>query len=171
VHDIDYQFIYVYTLQDRHDRKFAFMIQNLLHSQLNTTYRKSLETMKGERLTKDWSFVMSKNHFLLGHFNQVINRFNPAGIPKHLADYGAWYMTGKLEEEIVDSRRVLSLKDLDFGFVLFLGAAGVSVLVFFGELLWQQVWLKLSRKLKVLIEVFEFLRALRERMRDYHDGW
>jgi hypothetical protein len=166
-----YRKIYVDTLLENHDRKFAFMIQNLAHSQLNATIGKSLETMKGERLRKDLSYIMSKNHFLLGHLNHVISRFIPAGISKHLVDYGDWYLMRKLKEEILDTRRVLSLKDLDFGFVLFLGAAGVSVLVFFGELLSQQVWLKLRRKLKVLIGIWDFLRVLRERMKDYHDGW
>jgi hypothetical protein len=87
----------------------------------------------------------------------------------YFADIGLWFLFKK--DEIKDPRKILRLSDLDFGFVLFLGAAGVSILVFFGELLWQQLWLKLRRKLKILIGVFEFLRVLRERMRDYHDGW
>jgi hypothetical protein len=127
--------------------------------------------MKGEKIRKEKSFRMRKNHFMLGHLNHVISRFNSAGIAGYLADFGAWYLSRKLADEVKDPRRILSLTDLEFGFVLFLAAAGVSILVFFGELLWQQVWLKLSRKLKILIGVFEFLRVLRERMRGYHDGW
>jgi hypothetical protein len=84
----------------------------------------------------------------------------------YLADIGLWFLFKNLEDEIKDPRKILSLSDLEFGFVLFLAAADVSILVFFGELLWQQLWLKLRRKLKILIGVFEFLRVLRERMRD-----
>jgi hypothetical protein len=170
-HTTFYQKLYNKSLRGTNEQLFAFMIQNLVHSQLNATFGSSLTIMKGEKLRKEKAFRMIKNHFMLGHLNHVISRFNSAGISKYLADFGAWYLSRNLADEVKDTRRILSLTDLEFGFVLFLAAAGVSLLVFFGELLWQQVWLKLRRKLKVLIGVFEFLRVLRARMRDYHDGW
>jgi hypothetical protein len=167
----EYQQNYWNSLKGRNNQNFAFIISTQIHKQFNATFNLSLITMKGESVSKDLAFCMEKNHFMLGHFNYIINRFKPAGIPKYFADIGLWFLFKNLENEIKDPRKILSLTDLEFGFVLFLAAAGVSILVFFGELLWQQLWLKLRRKLKILIGIWEMLRVLRERMRDYHDGW
>jgi hypothetical protein len=163
--------LYRETLAGNDKGKFVFLVNELIHSQLNATFKKSHAIMKGSKLTIEIVILMSRNHFILDPLNHVISRFTPAGIPKYLADYGRWYYYRPLPEEDTDTRRVLSLDDLDFGFVLFLAAAGFSLLVFFGELLWQQLWLKMARKLKVLIGLVDFLRALNERMQDYHDRW
>jgi hypothetical protein len=127
--------------------------------------------MKNARLTKAFAFRFVNNHFLMKTLNHVISRLNPTGIPNYLADYGEWYLFRRLVEGVVDSRRILSLNDLEYGFVLFLGAAALSIVVFFGELLSVQVWLKLKRKLRILIGIADFLRVLRARMANYHDGW
>jgi hypothetical protein len=71
----------------------------------------------------------------------------------------------------VDSPKILSLKDLEYGFVLFLVAAALSIVVFIGELLSVQVWLKIKRNLRILIGLADFLAVLGARMADYHDGW
>jgi hypothetical protein len=57
------------------------------------------------------------------------------------------------------------------GLFLFLVAALVSILVFIGELISVFVWLKIKRKLGILIGLVDFVRVLRARMADYHDGW
>jgi hypothetical protein len=163
--------LYQETLAGNDKGKFAFLVHDMIHSQLNATFQKSHAIMKGWKLTVEVVIPMSRNHFILDPLNHVISRFTPAGIPKYLADYGRWYYHRPLPEKDTDTRRVLSLIDLEFGFVLFLAAAGFSLLVFFGELLWQQLWLKMARKLKILIGLVDFLRALNERMQDYHDRW
>jgi hypothetical protein len=159
------------TLAGNDKEKFAFLVHELIHSQLNATFKKSLAIMKGSKLKIEVVIPVSRNHFIFDPLNHVISRFTPAGIPKYLADYGRWFYFRPLPEENTDTRRILSLIDLEFGFVLFLAAAGFSLLVFFGELLWQQIWLKMARKLKVLIGLVDFLRVLNERMQDYHDRW
>jgi hypothetical protein len=126
--------------------------------------------MKGVKLTKEAVFPVTRNHFIFISLNDVISRLTPAGIPKYQADYGRWYYHRPLPEENTDTRRILSLIELNFGFVFFLAAAGLSLLVFFCELLWQ-IWLKMARKLKILIGLVDFLRVLNERMQDYHDRW
>jgi hypothetical protein len=169
--DSDFLPLYHETLDGNDKGKFVFLVHDLLHSQLNATFQKSHAIMKGSKLTVEVVIPVSRNHFILDPLNHVISRFTPAGIPKYLADYGRWFYHCPLPEEDTDTRRILSLDDLDFGFVLFLAAAGFSLLVFFGELLWQQIWLKIARKLKILIGLVDFLRVLNERMQDYHDGW
>jgi hypothetical protein len=139
-----------------------------MHSQFNATFHRSLAIMKNARLTKVFAFRFVKNHFLIKTLNHVISQLTPAGIPNYLADYGQWYLFRRLDEDVIeDSRRIFSLGDLEYGFVLFLGAATVSILVFIGELLSVQV----KRKLEMMIGLVDFLRVLRARMADYHDGW
>jgi hypothetical protein len=118
-----------------------------------------------------FAFRFVNNHFLMKTLNHVISQLTPTGIPNNLADFSHWYLFRRLVEGVVDSRRILSLKDHEYGFVMFFGAAALSIVVFFGELLSFQVWLKLKQKLRISIGLADFLRVLRARMANYHDGW
>jgi hypothetical protein len=138
-----------------------------MHSEFNGTLHRSLAIMKNARLTKVFAIRFVKNYFLMKTLNHVISRLTPTGIPNYLADFGQWYLFKRLDVVIEDSRRILSLRDLEYGFVLFLGAALLSILVFIGELL----SLLVRRKLRILIELVDFLRVLRARMLNYHDSW
>jgi hypothetical protein len=61
----------------------------------------------------------------LPHINHVIGRFTQAGITGHLTSYGRWYLHRPLADVENETRRILSLGDLEFRFVWFLGAVGV----------------------------------------------
>jgi hypothetical protein len=134
-----------------------------MHLRLNLTLKSSLTTMKNERVTKVMVLGMGRNHFMLGHLNRVISRFILAGITKHLSDYGMWFLLRQFDDELVDPRRILSLSDLEFGFVLWLVACFLSLLCFVSEVTFV--------KLKNLMLLTEFLRVLKAKVESYHDVW
>jgi hypothetical protein len=147
--------------------KYAFFVGKGYHAVLNETLGCSLSVMKNERIEAQASFSMPKNNFLVQHIDDMLNRFIETGIDKYHLNYGEWLDLKPFVEEIVDSRRILALSDLEYGFVLWLGCCFVSFLVFIYEI----NSLRLRRKLKILIGLVDFLRLLRARMADYHDTW
>jgi hypothetical protein len=138
-----------------------------MHAHYNSTFMSSLITMKNEKLSEDEQFGLERNNFLMPTLNHIMNRLIPSGIPKHLADYGMWFIYRQFDVEVKDPRKILSLGDLEFGFVLWLIACSVSLLVFFGEVLWF-MFTQLMINLSVL---GSFERALMARMNQYHDRW
>jgi hypothetical protein len=116
-----------------------------------------------------WKFFnLQKNHFILASLDRALSSLVESGIAKHLANYGQWYLFRPRHVEVVDTRRVLALSDLDFGFVLWLGACFVAFLVFLYEIC---LSLKVRRVLVKFVGVAEFLRVLVARKSNYHDGW
>jgi hypothetical protein len=137
-----------------------------VHAVLNKTFGCSLPIMHNEKMERILSIYMSSNNMLMVQLNQLVSRLVSTGIVKHHVDYGYWYMYRPVEDIIEDPRRILSLRDLEYGFVLWLFACLVSFVCFICELLW--IGLK---KLHSLFQVSQFLRVLRSRMHDYHDKW
>jgi hypothetical protein len=114
------------------------------------------------------AFNMIKNNFMISHFEGIQTRLLETGFGKYHTEYVEWLdIKPHVEEKVVQSKRIFSLKDLEYGFVLWLAACFVSILVFIYEI----NNLRLRRKLKILIGLIDFLRLLRARMADYHDSW
>jgi hypothetical protein len=87
-----------------------------------------------------------------------MERIIPAGIPQHLWEYEDNYKKRLLNsEEVEDSRRILSLGDLEYGFVLWLIAISVSTTAFFVEFLGP----KLKRLARASVGLFYFMKLLR----------
>jgi hypothetical protein len=110
---------------------------------------------------------MIKNNFMISHFEGIQTQLLETGFGKYHIEFAEWLDIKPHVEEKVDSRRIFALKDLEYGFVLWLAACFVSFLVFVYEI----NSLRLKRKLRVLIGLYDFLRLLRARMADYHDSW
>jgi hypothetical protein len=155
------------STKERVKEKFAFFIGSGYHTKLNETLEDSLPRMKNERLEVKYAFSMPKNNMLIHHIDDILNRFIETGIDKYNMNYGFWLDYKPFVDEIVDSRRILALSDLEYGFVLWLGCCFASFLVFIYEI----NSLRLRRKLKIVIGLVDVLRLLRARMADYHDAW
>jgi hypothetical protein len=110
---------------------------------------------------------MLKNNVLVNHIDEILNRLIEAGLEKYHFNYYDWVTVSRFDNEPEDTRRIFSLNDLEYGFVLWLAACLGSFLVFIYEI----NSLRLRRKLRVLIGLVDFLRLLRARMADYHDTW
>jgi hypothetical protein len=159
--------IYTHALAGNFTEKCAFLVHSVQHAQYNNSYGGSLAIMDNERLSKMAAYTMSRNSMMLEQLNQIVGRFIPSGIIKHLCDFGLWFFVKPLIEDVVDSRRILSLSDLEFGFVIWLAACLMSFCVFVCEVLSE----KLKTGVRTLMGLVQFVRLLRARMVRYHDTW
>ncbi|KAG5679482.1 hypothetical protein PVAND_009047 [Polypedilum vanderplanki] len=147
--------------------KYAFFVNTHIHAILNSTFKNSLPVMKNERITKQSTISMIERTFITQLIDDTINKLMPSGILQHENDYSMWYMHRPVDVEVKDPRRILSMFDLEFGFVIFLGFLGLSIVVFICEL--HALYLK--RQLRNLLGLYEFIRVIREKLKDYHDRW
>jgi hypothetical protein len=155
------------TIVGKNKSNIAFFVGESFHAKINMTHGLSLPKMKGEELLISFSFFMTKNNVLVNHVDEILNRLIEAGIEKYHSEYAKWIDIRPSKDEPEDTRRIFSLNDLEYGFVLWLAACLGSFLVFVYEI----NSLRLRRKLRVLIGLVDFLRLMRARMADYHDTW
>jgi hypothetical protein len=165
---VDYVKLYENAINGESDAKYAFFVHDQYHAQLNAKFKKSLTIMSGLVLTKPYALAMVKNCMLFGQLSYFIDRLLPTGIIQHLFDFGVWDFFRTHMESEQDPRRVLSLDDLEFGFVIFLAAIFVSFLVFFYEVI---LALRMRQWLRDFIGLVDFLRVLKARLENYHDRW
>ncbi|KAG5679491.1 hypothetical protein PVAND_009055 [Polypedilum vanderplanki] len=166
-HEFKLFYIYKDVLNGIEKTKYAFLVKSELHAILNGTYQKSLPIMKNERITKQDSITMIYYTFISQPINDIINDLIPSGILQHENDYDLWYRIRPVDVEVKDPRRILSMTDLEFGFVIFLGFLSLSIVAFICEIL----SLSVRRQLRKLLGLYEFIRIVRERLKDYHDRW
>lgn len=74
------------------------------------------------------SFLTYGNSFIYEVLNEVLEKTIPAGIPQHLIEYHTWLMYKKYEPNEDSEPRVLTVDDLTFGFVLWMGSCGIAIL-------------------------------------------
>ncbi|KAG5672996.1 hypothetical protein PVAND_003077 [Polypedilum vanderplanki] len=163
----DFNNLYIDSVRGHIKEKFAFFLNNDIHSMYNTRVEDSLALMKNEKITKPTAYKALSNNIFLLHLNYFLDQLIPTGIVNHLLDYGMWYLNRPRDPEIIDPRKILSMNDLEFGFVIWLMACFLSFLAFLYEI----ISLNFKRKFKMLIGLIDFLRVLRVRMADYHDKW
>jgi hypothetical protein len=144
--------------------KLAFVIDEMDHRQMNTTFKKSLATMKGEMLTRMVFLHISKRNIFVRQFDQVIESWVPAGIPQYLFDLGYTVVFPRLDEEESENLRVFSMGDLEYGFVIWLALLPIPIIAFICEL----CSLEFKRMRRKLVGLIEFLLLLRARMSVYH---
>ncbi|KAG5671269.1 hypothetical protein PVAND_001475 [Polypedilum vanderplanki] len=147
--------------------KYAFIITKSTHDFWISELKGSLPILPIEKFTKDMSIFTMKNSILFVQMNQIMNKFIETGIAQHLLDYAVWFLWRPSDKKVEDPRKVLSMSDLEFGFVIFLGFLSLPVVVFICELL----SLKVRRQMRKLVGLYEFMRIIRERLKDYHDKW
>ncbi|KAG5679497.1 hypothetical protein PVAND_009061 [Polypedilum vanderplanki] len=159
--------LYKTALNGKIKTKYAFLLNTEIHAEFNSTFNDSLPIMKNERLTKPCTFTMMRYNIMTQPVDNIISKLMPSGILQHQSYYDIWYLYRPVEVEVKDSRRVLSMSDLEFGFVIFLGVLSLSIIVFICEL----HVLHVRRQLRKLLGLYEFIRVIRERLKDYHDRW
>jgi hypothetical protein len=145
--------------------KLAFLISEFDHQSLNTAYMDSLQIMKSERIYKMVYLSVSKRNPILKHLDRLMAQLIPSGIPKQIWDLGYWEIFRRFDVDVPDSRRILALSDVEFGFVIWLATFPIPILFFICELF----SLKAMIVVRKLAGLFEFLRLLRARMSVYHD--
>ncbi|KAG5670860.1 hypothetical protein PVAND_001093 [Polypedilum vanderplanki] len=147
--------------------KFAFFVSSNVHDSWNSSFMNSLLIMENEKITISMGITMPKNNILLFYINDIISRLIPSGILQYQVNYGSWSLNRPVEAEPEDTKKILSISDLEFGFVIFLGFLSLATVVFVCEL----HALYVRRQLSKLLGLYEFIRVIRERLKDYHDKW
>ncbi|KAG5679499.1 hypothetical protein PVAND_009063 [Polypedilum vanderplanki] len=158
---------YNQTLTGETKQKYAFLMPIYTYRTYCTIFNTSLPIMKNVKITKSYGYQLPKHHMLFLHLNKIFDKLIPTGIPEHLYKKGYWMHLKPKDNEIVDTRRVLSMSDLEFGFVIILGFLGLSIFVFICEV--YAFYMKIL--LKKLLGLYEFLNDLKEILRNYHDRW
>jgi hypothetical protein len=158
--------LYELALNGKSHTKYAFLVFSFVHAVFNSTYKRSLPILQNEKLVKVTSFFTIRNNMLLTQLNDVISRLIPAGITKYLSDFGLWFILRPLDDEVLDPRRILSMTDLEFGFVLWLVACFICFLCFICE-----ISPRFQNKFRMLIGLINFVTVIRARMAIYHDKW
>jgi hypothetical protein len=112
-----------------------------------------------------WLYKMCVLHDLL---HDVMERILPAGIPQYIWKYeqeNRFSHSGlRTDDDDEDTRRVFSLHDLEYGFVLWLIACGISTVVFLIEYLRP----KLKKFVRTSTGLLCFLRLLRARLDQFY---
>lgn len=112
--------------------------------------------MAHEKLTKLAAYGIAKNHPLIHHLNEIINQLIPTGITKHLIELGYWIYNRPVKVLVEDPRRILSLTDLEFGFVIWLASLSLPILCFLVE-----ISIGFYKKIRKLIEELKILATAR----------
>jgi hypothetical protein len=92
------------------------------------------------------------------HLDEVLQRLIPFGIPQYLWDLGSQAISYRYDDDVPDNRRILSLGDLEYGFVIWLVTFPIPIFVFICELL-SFMAERVVRKFAGLIEFLMLLRA------------
>ncbi|KAG5674050.1 hypothetical protein PVAND_004039 [Polypedilum vanderplanki] len=149
------------------DMKFAFFISESYNKKLHKRFGKSLPKMKNEKLELYASLTLPRNHMMINHMFEILERYITAGIVIHNYESELWFDSILNIEEPIDTRRILALSDLEYGFVLYLIVSLFAILVFIYEI----NSFKLSKYLRNYFILIPFLRVLKVIIADYHDKW
>ncbi|KAG5666110.1 hypothetical protein PVAND_017729 [Polypedilum vanderplanki] len=159
--------LYEEALEEKTSTKYAFLVSEEAHNVLNATLQKSLPMMQNDRFYKMMEIIVPKSSILFQHLDDLIIWLIPSGILEFLENVRRWYQYRPLEEDIKDPRRILSISDLEFGFVIFLVSLFLAIVVFICEL---RVYF-LKKHFEIFIGIVAFLRVVREKLTKYHDRW
>lgn len=127
--------------------------------------------MKNEKYKVSCGYQLPKYNFIFQPLNELLKKMIPSGIPQHLYEYVKWFIARPADKEVEDPRRVLSMFDLEFGFVLFLIAIAASFIVFLWEVLSFNLKIKMKKIVSDFIGLLQFLKILRTKLLTYHDTW
>jgi hypothetical protein len=109
---------------------FIFYLENM--KLVRTIKRNKLLKLNQNIISIPISFGITKFTFLLSAANQIIPWFLQAGIIENLNHFDDAAPTFEFDEV-----KVLSLNDLEFGFVLWLAACALSLIIFLLEIVFK----------------------------------
>lgn len=147
---------------DKVMQKKAFFMEDIQYSTFNTICRGSALKLKGFREdTTITALLTNKNSFIYEFLDDFLQKTIPFGIPQYLMSFHYFMLFKHYEVLNVKEPKVLTIDDLSFGFVLWLGACGISLITFLIELF----MLKLRRIIRNLIGLWNILAILRWRLK------
>ncbi|KAG5668216.1 hypothetical protein PVAND_016164 [Polypedilum vanderplanki] len=139
--------LYKKALKGKQKEKYAFLASEFDHAFLNATFKDSLTIMHNEKAPQMYAYHATTNNILFVDFNEILKQLIPTGIAKHASDYGLWFLHRPISLDFIDPKRVLSMTDLEFGFVLWIFSLLLPITCFLCEIL--------SVKIKKSIEILK----------------
>ncbi|KAG5667753.1 hypothetical protein PVAND_015723 [Polypedilum vanderplanki] len=130
----NFNLLYRDAINGEIDTKFAFLVTTFDHVHLNSSLKNSLTIMDNEKITLGISHIMGSNNMLIEAINYIISRFISNGISNHLIEFGSWDLWRPFDIETEDPRKILSLDDLEFGFVLWIFSLSFPIICFLYEI-------------------------------------
>jgi hypothetical protein len=114
--------------------KLAFFELNTIIDLYGTIFKFTPNRLQENLLSASLGIGFVPNSFLFPLFDEVVQRFNSAGISQWLISY---YKNIFFEpyEEPPREPQIFSIDDLSFGFFICLAALGISIMVFASEVL------------------------------------
>jgi len=147
---------------DDSSAKLAFFIEDIQYALYDSLCKGSAVRLKNF-IGSSFTVAVYTTHrsFIYKHLNLILEKLIPAGIPQHLYELHKFMLFKKYEPIMDSGPKVLTIDDLSFGFVLWLGACGISVAGFVLEMLMFQ----LRKVLRTFIGLWGILRILRWRLK------
>ncbi|KAL7011987.1 hypothetical protein ACKWTF_014551 [Chironomus riparius] len=103
-----------------------------------------------------------RNSLIFEILNKLMERIVPAGIPQYLNKYHESNVYRTFYPIIDIDPKVLTLQNLEYGFVLWIGSCGISAIGF----LMEHLWLKGRRVCRSIIGLWMLMSILRIRLRN-----
>lgn len=146
--------------------KLAFFMNDMLEIGISRETGVTGINLNEKLMVHSVSFVMEANNFIFELAEMVIERFIQAGITKYLFEYQCFLEKAtKVNEKTLKGPEVLSIDDLRFGFIIWLSACGVTLIVFMSELLTYLVKVEGKKLMYKIFGLLCFLRLLKQRLK------
>jgi hypothetical protein len=113
-------------------------------------------------------FLIKRNHILFNLVEYIVQHTFDTGVLQHLRDFNDYFVRKIVPEIEDDEPKVLALKDLAFGFNIWLVAIGCSCIVFVLKLLHFQIKVKVRRHARRFIGNTLVLLNLLQWLKRYH---
>jgi hypothetical protein len=128
--------------------KLALIVDNVFQNfmQLNDNWRNTWNQLEDPFVISHDFFAFFGASFHFRMFKKLIDRLIDTGVMKYLSDN--YYSKPRTFDPIEESPQVLSLDDMIFGFNIWLGACGISLAAFFGEIIHRIFTKKPAKKIK-----------------------
>ena len=144
---------------DKTEAKLAFFLENVQFVTLNSICKGAAVKLKNFKGDGEVPVLYTlSNSFLYKTLNQILEKMIPAGIPQYLVKFHESNLFGTFVASVASGPSVLTIEDLAHGFVLWLGACGVSFIAFFLELMWFRliIWFGKFIRLWKLLKFLKF---------------
>lgn len=143
--------------------KLAFYLTNQRLNQLNVITGHKSEIFQ-VIMTRQIGFGMDRNYYFYSLIEETLQQLIPTGIVKHLNDYHQWVLYERYDSEKNVGPKVLTMTDLEFGFVLWLIACLMCIAGFLLEVVYFYTYLKFMFLAKQLIGMILFVKLLALRL-------
>jgi hypothetical protein len=148
--------------------KYAFHISKEEFQIINQMYNRCGIFLHETLLTRSVGLATTRNHILFDLVEDVLQHTISTGIPQQMDKYYDNIIL-KVEPKFVeDEPKVLTLKDLAFGFNIWLIAIALSITVFVLELIHFQFKIKFRRYLRHFLGKLFVFMLTRQWLENYH---